>query len=119
MISADETPESGSHFPYEMVGDDGLTAEQRLEKYTGDVDWSYLKPHFKEGALIYVDPSLDLKAVGRVFLADEKEQVEAWLKCGDLVKPGELHAQWWESQGSRFLAQVVQPFVLIQPLEGQ
>ena len=32
-----------------------------LDKYMGEVGWDYLKPHFESGALLYLDPSLDMK----------------------------------------------------------
>ena len=69
--------------------DDTLSQAEKLQKYSGEVDWSYLKPHFKAGNLIYVDPSLNLKATGIVFAKDDKAQVQKWLQCGDLVQPCE------------------------------
>jgi hypothetical protein len=41
--------------------------------------------------------------------------VEAWLRCGDLVKIGDLHAAQWEKGGMEFEALVVSPFVLCRP----
>ncbi|GAA5493915.1 hypothetical protein SAMN02745181_1453 [Rubritalea squalenifaciens DSM 18772] len=102
---------------YGILGDDGMTNEEKIAKYTGDVDWEYLKPHYKTGAMIYVDPSLDLKEVAKAFTDDDKAKVEAWLKKADLVKPSHLHADWWEHDNSRFNAVVVNPFVLAQPLQ--
>ena len=96
--------------------EDTLSQAEKLDKYSGEVDWSYLKPHFKDGNLIYVDPSLDLKAVGLVFAKDNQAQVRKWLQCGDLVQPCELHAEHWEKVKARFQAMVVSPFILAQPL---
>jgi len=73
--------------------------------------------HFKNGAMIYVDPELNLQEVAQVFIEDNKTQVQAWLKSADLVKPSSLHAEWWEYDESRFTAVVITPFVLAQPLE--
>ncbi len=89
---------------------------ENLEKYCGEIDWSYLKPHFLSGALIYVDPSLSLNEVGTAFATDDSGQVQAWRKSGDLVAPSQPHAQYWEESGTRFKALVVSPFVLIQTL---
>lgn len=102
---------------YDILGDDTTTAEAKVAKYTGDVDWNYLKPHYKKGAMIYVDPSLDLADVAKAFTTDNKQQVSAWLKSADLVKPSSLHEEWWEYDQSRFTAVVVNPFVLAQPLK--
>ena len=97
---------------YGMLG--GYLPE--LEKYMGEVGWEYLEPHFKSGALLFVDPVLDLKEVGEALVADDKLRVEGWLKSGDLVKPSQLHAEYWRSAGERYRALVVSPFVLMQPL---
>lgn len=95
---------------------DQQTPAEKLEKYTGDVDWSYLRPHFETGNLIYVDPALDLKAAGLAFAHDERKQVQQWLRAGDLVQPCQLHADYWEAEATRFQAMIVRPFILAQPI---
>jgi hypothetical protein len=95
---------------------DNQSSAEKLEKYSGPVDWNYLKPHFSAGNMIYVDPGLDLKKVGLVFTNDDQRQVQAWLKTGDLVQPCNLHAQHWENEKTRFQAMIVRPFILAQPI---
>lgn len=102
---------------YGMLGDDESSADDKLEKYTGEVDWSYLKKHFENGALLYVDLSLDLVTVGKAISDDDADAVRAWKAAGDLVQPSEPHAAFWEESNAQFLALVVSPFVLIQPIE--
>lgn len=97
--------------------EDNSSDREKLEKYSGDVDWSYLKPHFEAGAMIYVDPCLELKTAGLALARDNQEQVKAWLKSGDLVQPCKLHAEHWEQHGTRFNAMIVRPFVLAQPIQ--
>jgi hypothetical protein len=105
-----------------MFNDDFSPAEDRqsesekLEKYSGDVDWSYLRPHYENGVMLYVDPALDLKVAGLALAKDDKVQVQEWIKSGDLVQPCALHAEHWEKSGTRFIAMIVRPFVLAQPL---
>jgi hypothetical protein len=114
MISPEgSSPES---LKYAMLGEDTSSVEEKLEKYTGTVGWSYLAPHFKSGVLYFVDPSLGLADVGRAFTANEKEAVDAWLKAGDLVKIGDLHAEQWRKGDTEFEALVVSPFVLCRPV---
>lgn len=96
--------------------DDTATDAEKLEKYSGEVDWSYLKPHFESGSMIYVDPALDLKTAGLAVAKDDQAQVKAWLKSGDLVQPCELHAEHWEKEKTRFTAMIVRPFILAQPI---
>lgn len=100
---------------YGTVGGDALSTPEKLEKYTGEVDWQYLKPHFESGALIYVDPTLSITEVGSAVADDDSQKIQSWLKSGDLVKPSKLHAQWWQENPETFTALVVTPFVLIQP----
>ena len=98
--------------------EDRSTEAEKLDKYTGDVDWSYLRPHYESDALIYVDPALDLKAAGLAIANDNKAQVQAWLKSGDLAQPCDLHAQHWKDSDTHFNAMIVRPFVLAQPTEA-
>lgn len=107
---------SDEKLEYGMLGEDGSSDEEKIAKYTGDVDWSYLRPHFKTGNMIYVDSEMDLQEVAEAFVKDDKAQVQAWLKKADLVKPDTLHAEWWEHDQTRFTAVVITPFVLAQPL---
>jgi hypothetical protein len=109
-----DTPEG---LRYALLGEDAGGTGEKLEKYTGEVDWSYIKPHFESGALLYVDPSLVITEVGRAIGVDNKAKIEAWLKSGDLIKPGQPHAEHWENSSARFTALVVSPFVLIQSCE--
>jgi hypothetical protein len=107
---------SSQPMKYAILGEDNSTVEDKLEKYTGTVVWSYLAPHYLSGVLYYVDRSLALADVGRAFTGNEKEKVEAWLKSGDLVKISELHAAQWQKGGGEFEALVVSPFVLCRPV---
>lgn len=100
---------------YGMLGSDDQTTSEKLEKYTGTVGWGYLKPHLDSGALLYVDPSLSITEVGEALANDAKDQIEAWLDSGDLLKPSEPHAEWWSKNPQMFTALVVSPFVLMQP----
>jgi hypothetical protein len=95
---------------------DNTSDEEKLEKYSGNVDWSYLKPHYEADSMIYVDPALDLKTAGLAFANDDQVQVKAWLKSGHIVQPCELHAKHWLASNARFNAMIVRPFVLAQPI---
>ena len=101
---------------YGLLGNDAINEEDKLEKYSGTVDWQYLKTHFEKDVLLYVDVSLQLTEVGKAIATDERSAVDRWLKTGDLLKPGQPHAEYWESTQAKFTAMVVSPFILIQPL---
>lgn len=114
MISGD--PSDPGRMKYAILGEDSSSTEEKLAKYTGTVDWRYLAPHFRNGVLYFVDPGLKLEEVGAAVSANRTAAVEAWLKSGDLVKIGALHAAQWEHGGTRFEALVVSPFVFCRPL---
>lgn len=102
---------------YGILGSDGSTDEEKLAKYTGVVTWAYLRPHRERDALLFVDPSLALETVGAAIAANETARVDGWLKSGDVVKLGELHAaQWNDDPAKEFEALVVSPFVLCRPV---
>ncbi len=101
---------------YGMLGEDDGNVDDKLAKYTGEVGWEYLKKPYEIGAVLFVDPSLDLAEVGRAFTEDKTESVLAWKGNGDIIQPGPAHAQYWEAENAKFLALVVTPFVLIQPV---
>jgi len=63
--------------------------------------------------LYFVDQSLVLKEVANAFLNDNAEQIQAWLKTGDVVKLEKLHLDHFDQNKSKeFEATVVSPFVL-------
>ncbi len=101
---------------YAILGEDSRSTGEKLAHYKGCVPWSYLAPHFKNGNLYFVDPSLALEDVGAAFSDNQAAMVDAWLKAGDLVKIAELHAAQWESGDTEFEALVVSPFVLCRPV---
>lgn len=101
-----------------MLGEDHMSDEEKIAKYTGEVGWKYLKPHYERGNVLWVDPELDLKEVAKAFTRDDSAQVADWLGCGDLVRIGDLHAEQWEGGDDLFLAVVVNPFVLMQAVKG-
>lgn len=105
---------------YAMFGGSELTEKDKLTQSMGEVDWSYLAPHYKSGSLYFVDPQLSLVEVGLAFTENRKDEVEAWLQKGDLVKVEALHAAQWENkvgeEAVQFEALVVSPFVICRPV---
>lgn len=116
--SGDSETDEPEVMRYGMLGEDGASVDDKLEKYTGEVEWQYLKKPYQIGAVLYVDPCLNLAEVGRAFAEDDSESVLAWKSSGDIIQPGPPHAQYWESEQAKFVALVVTPFVLIQPVKA-
>jgi hypothetical protein len=104
----------GERMKYGILGEDTGGDGEKIAKYTGEVGWSYLKPHFERDALLWVDPELSLEEVAMAFIHDDSVRVADWLGNGDLVRVGKLHAAQWETTDELFTAVVVTPFVLMQ-----
>lgn len=117
MISdSDQPAPRESTLKYAILGEDQSTEGEKLAKFKGEVDWSYLKPHFERDCLYFVDASLDMTVVGEAMAQDDSEAVKGWLKSGDLVKIEALHAFQWEDGKALFEALVISPFVLCRLL---
>lgn len=100
---------------YGMVGDDGLTMEERLTKYAGRTEWTHLRAACMYNVLYFVDSSLNLNFVAKAFLEDKASQIQSWLQAGDLVKLDKLHLDYFDQDKTKsFEATVVSPFVLCQ-----
>ena len=114
MISGEDGSESS--MKYGMIGEDNASDGEKLAKFKGEVDWSYLKPHFERDCLFFVDASLEMTEVGEAMAKDDSEAVKGWMKSGDLVKIEAIHAFQWEDGKTEFEAFVISPFVLCRPL---
>ncbi len=112
MISESENPEG---MKYGLLGVDQSSDAEKLAKYQGEVDWSYLRPHYERECLYFVDPQLEMSLVGEAMAKDDATAIERWLKAGDLVKIEAIHAFQWEGGELVFEALVVSPFVLCRP----
>lgn len=110
---------TGEIMNYAVVNSKELSTGEKLEKYTGEIQWAYLKPHFEGGSLIWLSPELSIIKVGEAITEDDSDRVHSWKKEGLLVVPSQPHAAHWESTEAAFRALVVSPFVLIQPLEDE
>lgn len=105
--------DSSDPMRYNILGDDGLTEEQRLERYTGPVSYDYLMGPLRNGVLIQVHEALDLREVGLAFIRDDKRRVRAWLDEEMIVKATEETFEKRDGPEA-YTAVVVTPFVLVQ-----
>lgn len=94
--------------------EDNQTDAEKIDKYTGDVDWNYLEPHFEAGNIVSLSTELKLTEVAIAFSQDNKAQVQAWLESKAIVQPTEQDASKWKANERRFNVTIVRPFILIQ-----
>lgn len=86
-----------------------------LEKRLGPVEFSDLRAHLERDAVFVVARELDLVGCGVAVAGDEVGTVREWIEAGQLRKPSSAERSAWPDDPTRrWMAIVVQPFVLIQ-----
>jgi len=96
-----------------------LDLRTRLNAETARLVWPELERHFARGAVIRVDPSLDLIDVAISVSEDDKEKVELWMNTGLVGHPSMEDAKDWVERQPDFWTVVVAPWVLIQEVSGE
>jgi len=99
----------------EPVKDTG-TLRANINNETSQINWSELQRFFAGGWLIYVSRNTNLLDVAVAFSLDDKEQVSRWLTSGEVAKVSDEQAKQWHEKDMTFWANVVKPWVLIQPI---
>ena len=87
-----------------------------INNETSQINWSELQRFFAGGWLIYVSGDSNLLDVAVAFSLDDKDQVSKWLTSGEVAKVSDEQARKWHEQDTAFWANVVKPWVLIQPI---
>lgn len=86
-----------------------------LTKRRGPVYFSDLKAHLDRDGVFLVRADLDLVDCGVAVATDDVERVTKWIDASQLRKPSFAEREAWASEeGRRWIAIVVQPFVLVQ-----
>jgi hypothetical protein len=87
-----------------------------INNETSQINWNELQRFFAGGWLIYVDANANLLDVAVAFSLDNKAEVSKWLTSGEVAKVTDEQAKKWHKDDVSFWANVVKPWVLIQPL---
>lgn len=89
--------------------------KRELADMVEPAEWQWLSPHAERGALVVVDPCLDLVEVGGAIATDDVPTVNRWIAEALLTKPTRSQIQTWQQdRNKRFRSLIVQPFVLVQ-----
>jgi hypothetical protein len=86
----------------------------KLNSETGKIDWQWLKPHFKSGALIELSTECDLVEMAAFIAEDNSDRIRQAMADQLIRKPDAGDVDRWESEQAQFWSVVVAPFVLIQ-----
>lgn len=81
---------------------------------TARINWLELQKFYAAGAVITVEPTLDLIDVAFAFSRDNKTAVADWLASGDIGRTSEQQAQQWVNDQTELWAVVISPWVLVQ-----
>ena len=81
---------------------------------TAKIRWSELEKLFSEGALLHLDPNLDLIGVAEAVAQDNTEQIGALANSGSLAKMPAERAADYAARDAELWAVVVSPWVLVQ-----
>jgi hypothetical protein len=90
------------------------TLYAKLLGETASIGWLELQPFFARGALLWVNPELDLVAVAVALAEDDKASMSAWLAAAQVGKISGLQAEDWLQRDPALWSVVVAPWVLVQ-----
>jgi hypothetical protein len=89
-----------------------------INNETSQINWNELQRFFAGGWLIYVSKGTNLLDVAVAFSQDDKDTVSRWLTSGEVAKVSNEQAKYWHTENTMFWANVVKPWVLIQPVDN-
>ncbi|MCH4901175.1 MULTISPECIES: DUF2288 domain-containing protein [Pseudomonas] len=90
------------------------TLYAKLLGETASIAWKELERFYAQGALLWVDASLDLIAVAEAVASDQGEKVAAWLAEDKVAKLSETRALDIFERDPEMWAVVVRPWILVQ-----
>jgi hypothetical protein len=97
------------------MSDDEASLRARLEESLGVVFSSDLAAHLKRDAVFVVGPALSVLDCAVAVARDDAPSVSAWIAEGALRRATPDERERWPREASRrWLALVVQPYVLVQ-----
>ena len=89
------------------------TLYAKLLGETASISWKELEPFFAKGALLWVDPTLDLIEAAQAVAENEAEKVAAWLADGKLEKLSATRALDLLERDPQLWAVVVSPWIMV------
>lgn len=92
-----------------------MDLKAELTKSLDEAEWNWLMPHAKRDSVIVVNQELDLVDVGVAIANDNVSFVQRCIAENLIAKPtADQLADWNNNQNKRFIALIVQPYVLVQ-----
>ena len=88
----------------------------KLNGETARLHWRELERHFARGAVIKVEPGIDLVGVAAQLAIDDGTATVAQLEVGLIARASAEDAIVWNARQAVFWAVVVAPWVLVQEI---
>jgi hypothetical protein len=90
----------------------------KLNLETALVAWTELQRFFAQGAVIWVDESLDLIGVAHCIAQDDSKAIRHWMRSKVLSQVSDEQAKRWLSEEAWLWSVVVRPLVLVQQIKS-
>ena len=90
------------------------TLYAKLLGETASITWKELEPFFAKGALLWVDPGLDLIEAAQAMAENQAEKVAAWLAEEKVAKVSATRAVDLVERDPQLWAVVVSPWIMVQ-----
>ncbi len=89
----------------------------KLISETGKLEWHELERHFARGAVVVVNPGIDLIDVAVSMANDDKAVMEKWFDAGTVRRAEAVDAEAWVKIQPIFWVVVILPWVVIQEVD--
>ncbi len=93
------------------------TLRAKLISETGKLEWPELERHFARGAVVAVNPGIDLIDVALCIANDDKAIMAQWVEAGTVRRAESADAEAWVKTQPLFWAVVIAPWVVIQEVD--
>lgn len=97
-----------------MISDEASDLLLKLNRETSRILWKDLQRFYAQGAVLVVEPGLDLITAAAAVANDDAAAVASWMKGEQLKKATEEVALNWLAEDCEVWAVVVAPWVLVQ-----
>lgn len=102
--------------PPDFGAEDALLRAKLLGE-TATAPWRELQRFFAQGAVVSVDPGLDLVEVGLAMSRDRAGPFQAWLGVGQVTLTTDAQARAWFDSDAHLWTLVIKPWILVQELD--
>ncbi|MBL1260321.1 MAG: DUF2288 domain-containing protein [Thiotrichaceae bacterium] len=100
------------------MSEDVEVLRAKLVAETGKMEWHELERHFARGAVVAVNPGIDLIDVALTMANDDKAGLEKWFDAGTVRRAETADAAAWVKSQPLFWVVVILPWVVIQEIDA-